>query len=51
MQSLSYGGIFLGIAALGLLAFGFFEVFEATARETISPLARPTDGRYSKSTG
>jgi hypothetical protein len=41
MQSLSYGGIFLGIAALGLLAFGFFEVFEATARETISPLARP----------
>lgn len=41
MQSQSHGGIFLGIAALGLLAFGLFEVFEATARRTISPPAPP----------
>jgi hypothetical protein len=39
MQHQSHGGILLGIAALGLLAFGFFEVFEATARQTIAPAA------------
>jgi hypothetical protein len=48
MQSQSYGGIFLGIAALGLLAFGFFEVFEATARQTISPVAPPRKPRRRK---
>jgi hypothetical protein len=48
MQSQSYGGIFLGIAALGLLAFGFFEVFEATARQTIAPVARPQKARRRK---
>ncbi len=41
LQHHSYGGLFLGIAALGLLAFGFFEVFEATARQTMAPLAAP----------
>ena len=41
MESKSYGGIFLGIAAFGLLAFGFFEVFEATVRQTMSPVAQP----------
>jgi len=32
MQHQAYGGVLLGIAALGLLAFGFFEIIEATAR-------------------
>lgn len=33
MQQQSYGGgVLLGIAALGLLAFGLFEIFEAAAR-------------------
>jgi hypothetical protein len=32
MQNESYGGVFLGVAALGLLAFGFFEIIEAVAR-------------------
>jgi hypothetical protein len=32
MQHQAYGGVLLGIAALGLLAFGFFEIIEAAAR-------------------
>ncbi|MGA8077479.1 MAG: DUF1206 domain-containing protein [Xanthobacteraceae bacterium] len=32
MQHQSHGGILLGIAALGLLAFGLFEIIEAAAR-------------------
>ncbi|MGB7036991.1 MAG: DUF1206 domain-containing protein [Xanthobacteraceae bacterium] len=32
MQHQSHGGILLGIAALGLLAFGLFEIVEAAAR-------------------
>ena len=32
MQYHAYGGVLLGIAAIGLLAFGFFEIIEATAR-------------------
>jgi len=32
MQAQAYGGVLLTIAALGLLAFGFFEIAEATAR-------------------
>lgn len=32
MQHQAHGGVLLGIAALGLLAFGFFEIIEATAR-------------------
>jgi hypothetical protein len=32
MQHHAFGGVLLGIAALGLLAFGFFEIIEATAR-------------------
>jgi uncharacterized membrane protein YidH (DUF202 family) len=49
MQHQSYGGIFLGIAALGLLAFGFFEVIEAVARRTHPPrMARPKTARPRK---
>jgi len=32
MQHQAYGGVLLGTAALGLLAFGFFEIIEATTR-------------------
>lgn len=32
MQNQAYGGVLLGVAALGLLAFGFFEIIEAAAR-------------------
>ena len=32
MQHQAHGGLLLGIAALGLLAFGFFEIIEAAAR-------------------
>lgn len=32
MQSQPYGGVLLGIAALGLIAFGCFEVIEAATR-------------------
>jgi hypothetical protein len=32
MQHHAYGGVLLGVAAIGLLAFGFFEIIEATAR-------------------
>jgi hypothetical protein len=32
MQHQAYGGVLLGIAALGLLAFGFFEIIEASVR-------------------
>lgn len=32
MQSQAYGGVLLAIAALGLLAFGFFEIIEAPER-------------------
>ena len=39
MQQQAYGGVLLGIAALGLLAFGFFEITEAAARRT-AKLAR-----------
>jgi len=43
MQHQSYGAVLLGIAALGLLAFGFFEIIEAAARRTPAPkLARIT---------
>jgi hypothetical protein len=32
MQRQAHGGVLLGIAALGLLAFGFFEIIEAATR-------------------
>jgi hypothetical protein len=32
MQNQAYGGVLLGVAALGLLAFGFFQIIESTAR-------------------
>jgi hypothetical protein len=32
MQHQAYGGVLLGIAALGLLAFGFFQIIESTVR-------------------
>jgi hypothetical protein len=48
MQHQAYGGVLLGIAALGLLAFGFFEIIEATARRAtaVKPLGpRPSHRR------
>jgi hypothetical protein len=36
MQHQAYGGVLLGIAALGLLAFGFFEIIEATTRHAVA---------------
>lgn len=41
MQHQAHGGVLLGIAALGLLAFGFFEIIEAAARR---PGAMKPDG-------
>jgi hypothetical protein len=42
VQRQSYGGgLLLGIAALGLLAFGFFEIIEAAARRPASAKAGP----------
>lgn len=41
MQHQAHGGVLLGIAALGLLAFGFFEIIEAAARR---PAAVKPDG-------
>jgi len=46
MQQQAYGGVLLGIAALGLLAFGFFEITEAAARRT-AKLARQHKPRSS----
>jgi hypothetical protein len=41
MQHQAHGGVLLGIAALGLLAFGLFEIIEAAARRAhaVRPLA------------
>lgn len=36
IQDQSYGGVLLGIAALGLLAFGFFEIVEVAGRRSPS---------------
>jgi Domain of Unknown Function (DUF1206) len=36
MQQQAHGGVLLGVAALGLLAFGFFEIIEAAARRAIA---------------
>ncbi len=36
MQHQAHGGVLLGIAALGLLAFGFFEIIEAAARRAVA---------------
>ena len=40
MQSQPYGGVLLGIAALGLIAFGCFEVIEAATRTRAAKLLR-----------
>ena len=40
MQSQPYGGALLGIAALGLIAFGCFEVIEAATRTRAAKLVR-----------
>jgi hypothetical protein len=32
LREIPCGGVLLGIAAIGLLAFDFFEIIEATAR-------------------
>jgi hypothetical protein len=48
MQHQAYGGVLLGIAAIGLLAFGFFEIIEATARRAaaVKPISpRPVQPR------
>jgi hypothetical protein len=37
MQDQSYGAVMLGIAALGLLAFGGFEILEAVVRQADAP--------------
>ena len=39
MQHQAYGGVLLGIAALGLLAFGFFEIIEARTRHAAAVTA------------
>ena len=36
VQHQAYGSVLLGIAALGLLAFGFFEIIEAMARRAVA---------------
>ncbi|HEY3792882.1 MAG TPA: DUF1206 domain-containing protein [Bradyrhizobium sp.] len=36
VQHQAYGSVLLGIAALGLLAFGFFEIIEAAARRAVA---------------
>jgi len=45
VQHQAYGSVLLGIAALGLLAFGFFEIIEATARRAaaVKPAAPRPD--------
>ncbi len=48
MQAQAYGGVLLGIAALGLLAFGFFEIIEAAAhRDAAERLAQHDAGPHS----
>jgi hypothetical protein len=42
MQHHAYGSVMLGIAAIGLLAFGFFQIIEATVRR---PAAVKSDAR------
>jgi len=39
IQGTTYGGLFLGIVALGLLAFGLFEIIEAMARRSVEASA------------
>jgi len=46
MQAQAHGGVLLAIAAFGLLAFGFFEITEATIRRT-AKLARQPKRRSS----
>jgi hypothetical protein len=41
VQHQAYGSVLLGIAALGLLAFGFFEIIEAAARRVVAKPAAP----------
>jgi hypothetical protein len=36
VQYQAHGGVLLGVAALGLLAFGFFEIIEAAARRAVA---------------
>jgi len=49
MESQTYGAFLLGIAALGLLAFGFFEIIEASSRRSNTPqftkTAKPPSSR------
>lgn len=45
MQAQVYGGVLLGVAALGLLAFGFFEMIEAAAHRTAADKLAERDAR------
>jgi hypothetical protein len=42
MQHQDHGGLFLGVAALGLLAFGVFEVIAAVLRRSDPPSVKDT---------
>ncbi len=48
MQQQSNGGVLLGIAALGLLAFGFFEIVEAAMRRADTPKPPGAKSRFSR---
>lgn len=41
MQTQTYGGVLVAIAALGLLAFGFFEIIEAAVRRADTTKSKP----------
>jgi Domain of Unknown Function (DUF1206) len=48
MQQQSNGGVLLAIAALGLLAFGFFEIVEAAMRSLEGPKPAPAKSSFSR---
>jgi Domain of Unknown Function (DUF1206) len=49
MQAQAHGGVLLGIAAVGLLAFGLFEIIEAAAhREAASRLTQDVEPHSSR---
>jgi hypothetical protein len=42
MQHQTYGGILLGVAALGLIAFGLFEIIESAVRQAHATKSKRT---------
>ncbi len=48
MQQQSNGGVLLGIAALGLLAFGCFEIIEAAVRRADGPQPASAKPKFSR---